>query len=80
MTEALFITVGETARLLGVSDDLVYDLIHRGELPSATFGSKRMVPRRVIGLLEQAALERFDPARIVAELAAGRDGAEQAPG
>jgi excisionase family DNA binding protein len=39
MSEALFVTVAETARLLGVSDDLVYDLVHRGELPSATFGS-----------------------------------------
>ena len=66
---ALFVPVREAASLLGISDDLVYDLVHRGELPCATFGSKRMIPRRAIDLLHDQALDGFDPAALLVGLA-----------
>jgi excisionase family DNA binding protein len=59
--EALFVTVREAAELLGVSDDLVYDLVASGELPSARFGRRVMVPRRALELIVERALDGFDP-------------------
>ena len=36
--------VAEAARALGVSRDLVWDLIRRGELPSAKLGARTVIP------------------------------------
>lgn len=64
----LFLSVGETAALLGLSDDLVYDLLDRGELPEATFGRRRMVPRQAIDLVVERALAGFDPDRLASAI------------
>lgn len=69
-TSPLFLAVPETARLLGVSDDLVYDLIARAELPAATFGRRRMVPRQAIDRIVERALESFDPDAVLGRLTA----------
>jgi excisionase family DNA binding protein len=66
--EPLFITVAETARLLAVSDDLVYDLVARRELPSVTLGRRLRIPRRAIDLVLERALDGFDPGAVVQDL------------
>ncbi|MGH9158280.1 MAG: helix-turn-helix domain-containing protein [Acidimicrobiales bacterium] len=43
--EGLAISVDEAARLLGISRDLAYDLVRRGELPSVRLGRRIVVPR-----------------------------------
>jgi excisionase family DNA binding protein len=40
--------VAEVADLLGISKDLVYDLVARGELPSLRLGRRIVVPRRAL--------------------------------
>ena len=60
MTEPLFVSVKAAADLLGVSDDLVYDLIARGEIPAASFGRRRMVPRVALDELVRRAVEGDD--------------------
>lgn len=69
----LFIPVKEAASRLGISDDLVYDLVHRGELPSVVFSTKYMIPARAIELLHREALDGFDPTSLLAGLAAEAD-------
>ena len=44
------LSVREAAVLLGVSDDLVYELTARGELPCLHLGRRRMIPRRAVDL------------------------------
>lgn len=44
--ERLAVSVNEAARLLGVSRDLVYDLVARGELPAIRLGRRLVVARR----------------------------------
>lgn len=61
---ALFLTVTEAAAAFGVSDDLVYDLIARREIPVAEFGRRKMIPRRAVELTVEHALDGFDPARL----------------
>lgn len=86
MTEPLFLSVAETAGLLGVSHDLVRDLILRGELPATELGRRKMVPRRAIDLVLERTLEGFDPDALLARLAgadassAGSAAGEGAPG
>lgn len=70
---AAFISVPETAGFLGVSDDLVYDLIERGELPSTSLGRRKLVPRRAVELVLERAMENFDPDRLLAALARAGD-------
>lgn len=55
------LTVQETAALLGVSDDLVYELVARGEIPCLRLGRRRVVPRRAIELLIDHCVDGFDP-------------------
>lgn len=47
----LTLAVPQAADVLGISRDLAYELIARGELPSLRLGRRVVVPRR--------ALERF---------------------
>lgn len=65
MTTPLFLTVAEAADLLGISDDLVYELVARGDLPAATFGRRRMIPRRAIELVLEQAMAGFDPSALL---------------
>jgi excisionase family DNA binding protein len=63
--DTLVVSVAEAAHLLGVSDDLVYELVERGELPCVRFGRRRLIPRRALDLVIEAALVDFDPSRVV---------------
>lgn len=73
MSAPLFVSVAATAEALGISDDLVYSLIDRGELPATTFGRRKLVPRRAIELVAERALADFDPDRLLASLAGDDD-------
>lgn len=42
----LTITVGEAARLLGISRGLAYEMVRVGRIPSIRFGKRLVVPRR----------------------------------
>lgn len=68
MTTPLFLSVVETAGLLGVSDDTVYELVARGDLPCAEFGRRKMIPRRAIDIVLDRAMEGFDPDTLLARL------------
>jgi len=57
--DKLVLTVQETAELLGVSDDLVYELMARGEIPCLHLGRRRVIPRRVVDLLIEECVGRF---------------------
>ncbi|GIH51642.1 DNA binding domain-containing protein, excisionase family [Microbispora rosea] len=43
-TDRHTLTVPETARLLGISDDATYDAVHRGDIPSFRIGRKILIP------------------------------------
>ncbi len=60
MTDRLVLSVAEAAEALGVSDDLVYELTERGELPCLRFGRRKLIPRRAVELLVEAAIADFD--------------------
>jgi excisionase family DNA binding protein len=45
LTERLALSVEEAGTLLGISRDLAYDLVARGELPSVRLGRRLVVPR-----------------------------------
>jgi excisionase family DNA binding protein len=47
-SESLTLSVPETARLLGISRALAYDLVRRGELPALRLGRRRLVPRAAL--------------------------------
>jgi excisionase family DNA binding protein len=68
MTDRLVLSVSEAADALGVSDDLVYELTERGELPCLRFGRRKLIPRRAIELLVELAVVDFDPAALIASL------------
>ena len=54
LSDRLALSVEETGRLLGISRDLAYDLVARGELPSLRLGRRIVVPRRaLVAVLEQ---------------------------
>jgi excisionase family DNA binding protein len=44
MTDRLVLSVAEAAEALGVSDDLVYELTERGELPCLRLGNGSSSP------------------------------------
>ncbi|MDP9402168.1 MAG: helix-turn-helix domain-containing protein [Actinomycetota bacterium] len=68
MTDRLVLSVSEAADALGVSDDLVYELTERGELPCLRFGRRKLIPRRAIESLVELAVVDFDPAGLIASL------------
>jgi excisionase family DNA binding protein len=55
LAERVALSVEEAAALLGISRDLAYDLVARGELPSVRLGRRLVVPRRAL----EGALDRF---------------------
>ena len=61
MPDTLTYSVSETATVLGVSDDLVYELVEREELPCLRLGRRRVIPRRAIDLILGQTLAGFDP-------------------
>jgi len=46
--DRLVLTVREAAELLGISKDLAYELIARGELPALRLGRRVVVPTRAL--------------------------------
>ena len=57
--DPLVVSVAEAAEALGVSDDLVYELTERGDLPCLRFGRRKVIPWRAIELLVEAAVIDF---------------------
>ena len=47
-TTKLTLSVREAAALIGISKEIVYDLIHDGELPVIHVGLKQVIPRQAI--------------------------------
>lgn len=68
MTDRLVLSVSEAAEALGVSDDLVYELTERGELPCLRFGRRKLIPRQAIELVVELAIADFDPGALLASL------------
>ncbi len=62
LVERLVLSIAEAAEALGVSDDLVYELTQRGDFPCLRLGRRKVIPRRAIQLVVDAALGDFDPA------------------
>lgn len=60
--EDLVLSIRDAAKVLGVSDDLVYELVARGEIPCLRLGRRRLIPRRAVELMIEHALGAFDPA------------------
>ena len=58
--DKLIVSVPEAAELLGVSDDLVYELTERGDLPCIRLGRRKVIPRRAIESLVEQAITGFD--------------------
>jgi excisionase family DNA binding protein len=46
--EPLVFSVAEAAAMLGISNDLAYDLITTGELPALRLGRRLVIPRRAL--------------------------------
>ena len=65
------VSVAEAAEALGVSDDLVYELTARGDLPCLRFGRRKVIPWRAIELLVESAVVDFDPAGLLRDLTNG---------
>lgn len=68
VVERLVLSIAEVARALGVSDDLVYELTERGELPCLRFGRRKVVPRQAIDLIISRALANFDPVAVLSSI------------
>ncbi len=68
VVERLVVSIAEAAQALGVSDDLVYELTERGDLPCLRFGRRKVVPRQAIDLIISRALANFDPATVLSSL------------
>jgi len=73
MSDTLVLSVSEAAQALGVSDDLVYSLTERGDLPCLRFGRRKVIPRRAIELLIEKAMGGFDPNAVLMRLASDED-------
>lgn len=58
--ERLAISVEEAGAVLGISRDLAYDLVARGELPSVRLGRRIVVPCRALEQTLARALEQAD--------------------
>jgi len=69
----LVLSVSEAAQALGLSDDLVYSLTERGDLPCLRFGRRKVIPRRAIELLIEKAMGGFDPNAVLMRLASDED-------
>lgn len=63
-----FLSVAEAAGELGVSRDLVYDLVAEGLLPAIVFRNRKLVPRKAIDVLVERALDDFDPDAVLSRI------------
>ena len=55
----LVLSIAEAAEVLGVSDDLVYELTARGELPCVRLGRRRLIPVVAIQAIIDGCLDGF---------------------
>lgn len=64
----LVLSVAAAAEMLGISDDLVYELIEREQLPCLRLGRRKLVPRRAIELLVESVMSGFQPEHVLSVL------------
>jgi excisionase family DNA binding protein len=69
VTECRYVSIAECAEVLGVSERLIYELVARGELPAVELGRRKVIPGKALDLIEERALEGFDPDRLLTTLA-----------
>lgn len=55
----LVLSIAEAAEVLGVSDDLIYELTARGELPCLRLGRRKVIPMVAIQAIIDGCLEGF---------------------
>lgn len=72
---ARFLTVTECAEVLNVHHDTIYHLTDTGEIPCVRIGRRKMIPAAVVDQMEAAAMEGFQPARVLRSLASVSEGA-----
>jgi len=53
------LSIAEAAELLGVSDDLIYELTARGELPCVRLGRRKVIPTVAIQAVIDGSVEGF---------------------
>ncbi len=75
--EGLVLSVSDAAEALGVSEDLVYELTQRGELPCLRLGRRKVIPRRAIEVVIERAMDGFDPNTVLVRLASAKDCAQE---
>lgn len=61
--ERLAISVEEARQLLGLSRGLMYDALHRGEIPSIRIGRRILVPRAALQHMLEGRPNQKGPAR-----------------
>jgi excisionase family DNA binding protein len=62
LSDRLALSAEEAGALLGISRDLAYDLVARGELPSVRLGRRVVVPRHALEeTLAQMSRSTVDP-------------------
>lgn len=66
--ERLVVSIVEAGQSLGISDDLVYELTERGELPCVRLGRRKVIPVRAIEMILERAIENFDPGALLSRL------------
>jgi excisionase family DNA binding protein len=59
VTTKLVLSIAEAAEALGVSDDLIYELTGRGELPCLRLGRRKVIPTVAIQAAIDACLDGF---------------------
>jgi excisionase family DNA binding protein len=59
MPSKLVLSIAEAAEVLGVSDDLIYELTARGELPCLRLGRRKVIPIVAIQAVVDGTLEGF---------------------
>jgi len=61
--ERLTFSVSETARVLGISRGLAYEMVREGKIPSIRLGKRFLVPRRALeSMLANPQESKHDPA------------------
>ena len=55
----LVLSIAEAAEVLGVSDDLIYELTARGELPCLRLGRQKVIPAVAIQAVIEGCLNGF---------------------
>lgn len=59
MPTKLVLSIAEAAEVLGVSDDLIYELTARGELPCLRLGRRKVIPTVALQAVIDGSLEGF---------------------